>query len=168
MKWERARCARQVMQSGLYIPVLYIIFKSKGVGNQHIKQARAALKYSSKKPTRQYSRKQPDSREYHNQESKQLYTETTNEHGDLANRGGCGRSSCKVELAFLELGAAFALCDSHGSHHHIDWPERKRGPWRIVAAPARPLQRPGGRRSSLRSPLKSKCQRPTWSSVANE
>jgi hypothetical protein len=46
---------------------------------QHNEQARAALNYSSKKPTRQ----DPS----HKQGSKQQ-TETTKEHGDLANRGG--------------------------------------------------------------------------------
>ena len=47
--------------------------------NQYNERARAALNNSSKKPTRQ----DPS----HKQESKQQ-TETTKEHGDLANRGG--------------------------------------------------------------------------------
>jgi hypothetical protein len=60
---------------------------------QHNEQARAALSYSSKKPTRRDARHQADGRKHHNQKSKH-HPETAREHGDLANRGGCGESSC--------------------------------------------------------------------------
>jgi len=54
--------------------------ESQELVNQHNEQARAALNYSSKKPP---TRQDPS----HKQGRKQQ-TETTKEHGDLANRGG--------------------------------------------------------------------------------